>query len=117
MAQRGRKSASKIVPFPSRQHIVENIALAPSHFSPEDKKLFDRLATEYDIRDHAAAAILEIAVSSHARARVCREAIKKDGLTVEGPNGIKAHPLIAQERSAHQQVLAALRRLGATIDG
>jgi P27 family predicted phage terminase small subunit len=115
MAQRGRKSAAKILQFAPR-HDVEDIATAPAHFCLEDRKLWDRLASEYDIRDNAASAILEIAVASHARARACRIQITKDGLMIEGPNGAKAHPLIPQERQAHQQMLSALRRLGATID-
>jgi hypothetical protein len=36
--------------------------------------------SDYDIRSNSAAAILEIAMASHARARARREQIKKDGL-------------------------------------
>jgi|tagenome__1003787_1003787.scaffolds.fasta_scaffold20536921_2 P27 family predicted phage terminase small subunit len=115
MAYKGRKSASKVLPFPSRPQLIENIR-APSYLAPEEQKLYDRIASDYDIRSNSAAVILEIACQNHARARNCRDVLKKEGLTVAGPNGVKAHPLLATERQAQAQMITALRRLGVTLD-
>jgi P27 family predicted phage terminase small subunit len=99
-----------------RYDIVEENISAPSYFAPEDRKLFDKLASEYCIRDNTSAQILEIAIASRARARAMREQIKKDGLMIEGPNGSRCHPLITQERHALQQMISAFRRLGVHVD-
>ena len=75
MAFKGCKSANKVLPFTPRPHIVENIA-APTYFAPEEQKLWNNIAIDYDIRNNSAAVILEIAMQSHARARTCRDVLK-----------------------------------------
>jgi hypothetical protein len=55
-------------------------------------------------------------MQSRARTRLCRDVLKKEGMMVAGPNGQKAHPLLATERQAQQQMMTALRRLGVTLD-
>jgi P27 family predicted phage terminase small subunit len=113
--QRGRKG-NKVVPFTPRHHIVDNIS-APAHLPPEERQLFDQIATDYDIRGHTAAAVLEVAMIAHMRSRLAREQIKKDGMMIKTQQGgQRHHPLINVEHTAHVRMVAALRRLGATID-
>ena len=111
-----RKSTERrVLPFPQRPHTIEDIR-APTYLAPEEQKLWDRIASDYDIRNNSAAVILEIAMQSHARARTCRDVLKKEGFMIAGPNGQKAHPLLATERQAQSQMMTALRRLGVTLD-
>ena len=115
MTFKGRKSANKVLPFTPRHHVVESIT-APAYLPPEEPKLYDKIAADIDLRTNAAAVILEIAMQQHARVRACRDVLKKEGMTVAGPNGVKAHPLLAAERQAQVQMLTAFRGLGVTLD-
>jgi len=52
-------------------------------------------------------------LEAHQRARECREAILREGMTVVGRDGqAKVHPLLAVERDARQAFLSAVRTLG-----
>jgi P27 family predicted phage terminase small subunit len=84
MAYRGRKSAAKLLPFPG-QHLEP--LEAPAHLGLEERKLWDHITTEVNINSTTAAAVLETALDAHARARQCKEQIKKDGLMVRGQKG------------------------------
>src|SRR4051812_37684827 len=109
MAYKGRKSASKVLPFPQHHHVVEALS-PPTYLAPEEKALWNRIALDYDIRTNSAALLLEVAMQCHARARQARDVLKKEGMTVVGPNGQKAHPLLATERQSQAQMITSLRR-------
>lgn len=90
MAFRGRKSAATIMPFPEYAGSDRDPLETPAHFAPEERKLWDRITDEIDINSTAAEAILITALEAHARARACREQIKKDGLLIRTRHGSMA---------------------------
>ena len=83
---KGRKSSNKEVVLPFPRRAVENIS-APSYLAPEEQELYEKMAVDYDIRGYSAAVILEIVMQHHARVRVCREVIKKEGMMIPGLMG------------------------------
>lgn len=111
MTQSGRKSQNKLIAFPIRNRT--SAIPAPAHFAPEERALWKQVTSEVDISTTTAAAFLTVALEAHARARLCRLKIEKEGMTIKDRHGHpRPHPLLATERGARQQVLAALRKLG-----
>ena len=83
---------------------------APAHLGADGKALWARLLRDYEINDGAGLQLLQVAAEAADRAASCRKAI--DGLTVKDARGsLKPHPLLAVERDARAQQIAALRAL------
>ena len=86
--------------------------IAPSHLSPEAKKIWKKLVTEYGISDAGGLEILRAGLENFDRAEKARANIDKVGLLVKDRFGaIKPHPLIACERDARAGYLQALKQL------
>ena len=84
----------------------------PGHLSPEAKRLWNTLTAEYAIRDCGGLAILKSGLEARDRAEGCRLRIDEEGLTIEDRFGTaKPHPLLAAERDARGQWLAAVKQL------
>jgi P27 family predicted phage terminase small subunit len=86
----------------------------PSHLASREAELYGRVVRSFGLHnDEVALRILEEACCSLQRARECREAIAKDGMTARGSHGqLKVNPLVAAERDARAAGLAALKQLG-----
>jgi hypothetical protein len=77
--------------------------LAPKHLPPPEKQLWNEL--------HAAYRFCQ-ALEARMRARLCRLQVQKEGQTTVDKKGtVRAHPLLAAERSAQACFLSTLRLL------
>jgi phage terminase small subunit len=84
----------------------------PVHLSAEAKRLWKTLTREYDISDSGGTSILKSGLEARDRSEGCRLRIDVEGLTIEDRFGTsKPHPLLAAERDARGQWLAALKQL------
>lgn len=89
----------------------------PTHLSLEARRWFDRLLTEYGITDDAGLLLLQTALEAFDRMRDCQEAITEEGPQVKDRfDQLKAHPLLATERDARSQMLAALKQLNLDLE-
>jgi phage terminase small subunit len=84
--------------------------------SAEAAALERQLAEEYGISDRGGEAILRVACEAFDRLRSAQAAIVVDGLTSRDRFGqVRAHPLLAVERDARSQMLAALKQLNLDV--
>jgi P27 family predicted phage terminase small subunit len=114
MLQRGRKSraALAVEPFP---RAVPDFAPPdpPGHLGEPEQKIWRDIHADFDLSTAAASHVLTTALEAHQRARVCREAIESEGMTLEGRDGqTKVHPLLSVERDARHAWLTGLKTLG-----
>ena len=85
----------------------------PNHLGEPECEIWKHTFSEYDLSTDIAVDVLRTALEAHRRAREAREAIERDGMTVVGrDNQMKPHPLLAVERDARAQWLAAIKQLG-----
>jgi phage terminase small subunit len=84
---------------------------APKFLEAEEKALWARLTSEFDIADAAGLALLETACVALMRSRHCREAIRRDGELIDG----RAHPLLSHELNHSKLALSALKQLGLDV--
>ena len=90
---------------------------APGHLSREAKQDWQKFKKEYGIDDSGGLAILKAGLEAKDLAEACRRKIEKEGLTITDRFGIeKPHPLLAAERDARAQWLAALKALNLDIE-
>jgi len=119
MKQRGRKSAASRGIFP-KPHLVPaapppNQPSPPSHLAPEEVQIWRDVVAEYR-GTTSSLALLANGLEAHQRARECREAIDKEGMTVEGTAGqLKAHPLLSVERAAWRAFLQTFKALNIKV--
>lgn len=84
----------------------------PRHLSAAAKRLWSRLRDDFTLDDEAALLLLRQLCEASDRANEARRQILADGMLVADRFGQqKAHPLLAVERDARGQVLAAVRAL------
>lgn len=96
---------------------MKNAKKVPIHLSTEAKKIWKILTEEYGIEDAGGLAILKTGLEAYDRATGARLAINKDGLTISDRFGaLKPHPLLACERDARAQWLAALKAMNLDIE-
>lgn len=86
---------------------------APGHLSPASKRLFKRLATDYDLAEEPhAVEVLRLACEALDRAEQARQQIAKDGAYVLDRFGqTKAHPALAVERDSRIGATRCFREL------
>lgn len=90
---------------------------APDRLSPEAAEWWASLQGEYGIDDRGGRLLLQTALEAFDRMRECQEAIRRDGPTVmDRFDQAKPHPLLATERDARAQMLAALKALNLDIE-
>lgn len=88
----------------------------PADLGADGKALWSKLAGAYRVDDEHGQTVLALACRAADREQACRRRIEKDGVAVKDKWGqIKPHPLLAAERDARAQVLAALRALSLPI--
>jgi hypothetical protein len=98
--------------LPTRNPIRSGPVPPPAHLEEEEAGLFKSIVNEFRIDDRGSVELLVTAMEAHARCRVCRETIDKEGMTVKDRFGVlQPHPLLKTEASARGQYLAALRAL------
>lgn len=111
------KSSPKPRALPKRQRSAPpprkpRGVLAPRHLEAVERAMWRAITAEFLFADPASLALLRSALEAHQRARECRLAIDKDGLTTQDRFGqVRAHPLLAAERDARAAFLAAMRAL------
>jgi P27 family predicted phage terminase small subunit len=85
----------------------------PAHLGEPEKHIWDAVFRDFDLPTETALAILTAGLESHMRARLAREQVDKDGMTITGRDGQeKVHPLLAVERDARSGFLQAVKLLG-----
>jgi hypothetical protein len=85
---------------------------APKHFAREERQLWNELVTTFVLDDCGSLELLQSAMEARARARRCRESIDAEGEAVRDFRGtLKAHPLIAAEKSARSAYVQLMRLL------
>ena len=89
----------------------------PSGLSAEAKRWWYRVVEDFAIDDSGGLLLLNTAMESFDRMRGAQKAVRKDGQTIFDKWGqIKVHPLLAVERDARGQMLAALKQLNLDIE-
>ena len=89
----------------------------PGYLSTKAKKIWKKLVTEYGIDDSGGLAILTTGLEAYDRAASARRQIDDEGMTITDRFGAqKPHPLLACERDARSQWLAALKSLNLDIE-
>jgi hypothetical protein len=103
--------------IPVRPHVVidqprHDLPLAPPHLDQIEKEAWDVIMRTHDI-NYAGRILLEMALSSVGRARICRLAVERDGMFITGRGGgLRRHPLLSVEVSSRQlarQIFKMLR--------
>jgi P27 family predicted phage terminase small subunit len=90
---------------------------APTHLSVDARRWWRRLQTEFGIDDDAGLLLLQTAFEAFDRMRACQAAIARDGELVRDRfDQMKPHPLLAAERDARAQMLAAVKALNLDIE-
>ena len=86
-------------------------ATAPTHLTAASKRLFGRIAGEYELQAQHVE-LLTLACEARDRAEQARKAIAKDGPYMSDRyGGLKAHPAIAVERDSRLAFGRLLRQL------
>jgi hypothetical protein len=89
---------------------------APKELAQPERQLWEGITAEHAFGDAASLSLLRTALEAHERARLCREAIQRDGMTFKDRFGqVKVHPLLASERDARAAFISAMRALNLNI--
>ena len=89
----------------------------PGHLSKDAKRWWKELQGEYAISDAAGLLLLQTAMEAHDRMKMAQAEIERDGQTVlDRFSQPKPHPLLATERDARAQLLAALKSLNLDLE-
>lgn len=92
-------------------------AAIPKDLTPGARKIFKEIAEEYGIDDPAGMRILYAGCMAWERAVKAREQIDADGMMIEDRwKQRKPHPLLAAERDARAQFLAAMKALNLDLE-
>jgi P27 family predicted phage terminase small subunit len=84
---------------------------APSHLGRGGRRLWRAIVRAYELEPHHLA-ILRAAAEAQDRMDAARAEIERDGLTIAGRYGPRAHPAVAIERDSRQALYRGLRELG-----
>jgi phage terminase small subunit len=84
---------------------------APAHLQPDTAAWFDSVLADFVLEPHQVR-ILTLAGEAWDRCVEARQRIAKEGLTVEGREGLKTHPCVAIERDARAAFARLVAQLG-----
>ena len=97
--------------------VIDNGTLEPPRPLGEHGQAFWRaVQSEYAVADTGGMELLAQAAAALDRAEECSAAIARDGLTIQGPSGIKDHPLVKHELANRAFVTRAIARLGLDVE-
>jgi phage terminase small subunit len=89
----------------------------PKGLSPGSRAWFRGMVAEYGVSDAGGITLLTLAAEARNRMLEAAAAVAKDGLLQSDSYGrSKAHPLLAVERDARGQMLAALKALHLDVE-
>lgn len=89
----------------------------PKHLSAGAKRWWRLIREEFDITDDAGKLLLQTAMEAFDRAVNCRTRIDEDGELVKDRfDQMKPHPLLAAERDARTQMLAAMKQMNLDLE-
>jgi len=90
---------------------------APGHLSDDARRWWRRLIAEYRIDDPAGLLLMQTAMEAFDRMKAAAAEIARDGQTVRDRfEQAKPHPLLATERDARAQLMAALKALNLDLE-
>ena len=96
---------------------MKKLVTTPKTLDSEAKAVWRKLVAEYDIQDEGGYLVLQAGLEAFSRMRECQKQIGLDGITTTDRFGqVKAHPLLACERDARAQYLAALKALNLDME-
>jgi phage terminase small subunit len=85
----------------------------PPHLGTEECELWSKIHREYHIKTDTADAVLTVVLEDHMRARLAREQIEREGMTIVGRDGQSIqHPCIRIEHQARVNFMRGVRQLG-----
>lgn len=87
---------------------------APKHLSPASRRLYLSVTGSYDLEPWHVRVLVE-ALQSLDRAEQARRQLDKEGLTVAGRFGPRAHPLLNVERDHRASFARLMKQLGLDI--
>ena len=82
----------------------------PAHLTPETQAWWRQTVADFDLEIHHLR-LLESACDAWDRMVTARAEVLRNGITVEGPQGLKQHPCVAIERDARIAFSRILREL------
>jgi len=92
------------------------ISRYPKHLEDQERKLWKRIITQYQIRDSAGLKILPAGLEAHQRARQAREQIDREKMTFKDRFGqMRPHALLTVERDSRASFLSAIKLLNLEI--
>jgi P27 family predicted phage terminase small subunit len=95
----------------TKQSAAKTLA-PPSHLGAVEKQMWQSIVREHVFDETSGVALLRVTLEAHERARRCREAIDKDGMTFQDKFGqVKIHPLVAAERDARAAFMSGVKAL------
>jgi P27 family predicted phage terminase small subunit len=118
---RGRKNVYDLMGPPILRSQLAPVLKAthqqpPDHLGEPERQIWSHVLSDYRLETQTATAVLVSALEAHQRARMAREVIDRDGMTVVGRDGqAKAHPLLQVERDARSAWLMAIKTLGLSL--
>ncbi|MRR57920.1 MAG: hypothetical protein EG824_06895 [Deltaproteobacteria bacterium] len=88
----------------------------PETLSEESRRMWEKLASEYNITDSGGLYYLRIFCEARDRVAECQEVIRREGMQVlDRFQRPKAHPLLSVERDARSQQMLALKGLALEV--
>ncbi|HVM31444.1 MAG TPA: P27 family phage terminase small subunit [Candidatus Limnocylindrales bacterium] len=102
-------------PIHRRSGPQPGVPTPPRHLSAESRRLWRATLARFEFEPHHLT-ILTVALEALDRLRQAQAEVERDGLTVPGRWGPRAHPAIAIERDARIAYVRAIRELGLDLE-
>jgi hypothetical protein len=89
--------------------------VVPRQLGKKTRAVRRRILASYDISSEGQLA-LDAALAYHDRYQQATAVLAKEGLTVQGRNGVTAHPCVMIADASYKNFLAGLRYLNLSVD-
>jgi phage terminase small subunit len=94
---------------------AKNEPQPPDYLRPETRQWFASVVADWDLQSHHVR-LLTLAAESWDRGQQAREILEKEGITVPGREGAKAHPAISIERDARIAFARLIAQLSLDVE-